>query len=37
MRRVVRELLDHHQDQLSDDASLLMLEWRSGNEQALTS
>ncbi|HVE63255.1 MAG TPA: PP2C family protein-serine/threonine phosphatase [Mycobacteriales bacterium] len=37
MRRVVRELLDHHQDQLSDDASLLLLEWRSGNEEALTS
>lgn len=30
MRRVVRELLDHHQDQLSDDASLLLLEWRRG-------
>ncbi len=36
MRRVVRELLDHHQDQLSDDASMLLLEWRSGNEEALT-
>jgi len=36
MRRVVRELLEHHQDQLSDDASLLLLEWRSGNEEALT-
>ena len=36
MRRVVRELLDHHQDQLSDDASMLMLEWRSGTEHALT-
>lgn len=33
IRRVVRELLDHQQDQLSDDASLLLLEWRSGSEQ----
>ena len=32
IRRVVRELLDHQQNQLSDDASLLLLEWRSGNE-----
>lgn len=29
MRRVVRELLAHHQEQLTDDATLLMLEWRS--------
>lgn len=28
MRRVVRELLSHHDGQLSDDATLLMLEWR---------
>ncbi len=28
IRRVVRELLDHQQDQLSDDATLLLLEWR---------
>ena len=28
MRRVVRELLAHHADQLTDDATLLMLEWR---------
>lgn len=27
MRRVVRELLSHHAGQLSDDATLLMLEW----------
>ena len=32
MRRVVRELLAHHQDRLSDDASLLLLHW--GGEQA---
>ena len=35
MRRVVRSLLSHQQGQLSDDASLLLLEWRSGSEQAL--
>ena len=35
MRRVVRTLLTHQQGQLTDDASLLLLEWRSGNEQAL--
>lgn len=35
MRRVVRTLLTHQQGQLSDDATLLLLEWRSGNEQAL--
>jgi serine phosphatase RsbU (regulator of sigma subunit) len=29
MRRVVRELLDHQGGQLSDDASLLLLEWPS--------
>jgi hypothetical protein len=28
MRRVVRELLVHHAGQLTDDATLLMLEWR---------
>lgn len=35
IRRVVRELLEHQQDQLSDDASLLLLEWRSGSEEDL--
>jgi serine phosphatase RsbU (regulator of sigma subunit) len=29
MRRVVGELLTHHGGQLTDDATLLMLEWRS--------
>ena len=29
MRRVVRELMDHHQGQLTDDATLLLLEWRN--------
>jgi serine phosphatase RsbU (regulator of sigma subunit) len=33
IRRVVRELLEHQQDQLADDASLLLLDWRSGSEQ----
>jgi hypothetical protein len=35
MRRVVRALLTHQQGQLSDDATMLLLEWRSGNETAL--
>ena len=35
MRRVVRALLAHQQGQLSDDATLLLLEWRSEKEQAL--
>lgn len=35
IRRVVRELLEHQQDQLADDATLLLLEWRSGNEEDL--
>lgn len=29
LRRVVRALLDHQQGQLSDDATLLLVEWRS--------
>lgn len=36
MRRVVRQLLHHQAGQLSDDASLLLVEWRSGNEEAAT-
>jgi len=32
---VVRELLEHQQNQLADDASLLLLEWRSGSEDDL--
>jgi serine phosphatase RsbU (regulator of sigma subunit) len=35
MRRVVRTLLAHQQGQLSDDATMLLLEWRSGTEDAL--
>jgi serine/threonine protein phosphatase PrpC len=36
MRRVVRALLDHQQGQLTDDATLLLLEWRNSNTDALT-
>lgn len=35
IRRVVRELLEHQQDQLSDDATLLLLEWRSSGADDL--
>jgi serine phosphatase RsbU (regulator of sigma subunit) len=35
MRRIVRALLDHQQGQLTDDATLLLLEWRSDNQDAL--
>lgn len=37
MRRVVHALLEHQQGRLSDDATMLLLEWRSGNEQSLQS
>ncbi|MCU1624605.1 MAG: protein serine/threonine phosphatase [Frankiales bacterium] len=36
MRRVVRELLTHHDGQLTDDATLLMLEWNGRAASALT-
>ncbi|MCU4184428.1 serine/threonine-protein phosphatase [Acidiferrimicrobium sp. IK] len=36
MRRVTRALLDHQQGQLDDDATMLLLEWRSGNEGAFS-
>ncbi len=35
LRRVVRSLLEHQQGRLNDDATLLLLEWRSGNGGAL--
>jgi serine/threonine protein phosphatase PrpC len=35
MRRIVRALLVHQQGQLTDDATLLLLEWRSRNTSAL--
>lgn len=34
LRRVVRSLLEHQQGQLSDDATLLLIEWRSGTVSA---
>ena len=34
MRRVVRALLEHQQGQLTDDATLLLIEWR-GNPQSM--
>ena len=33
MRRVIQELFEHQQGPLIDDASLLLLEWNSGNER----
>jgi hypothetical protein len=36
MRRVVHALLNHQQGQLTDDATLLLLEWRNTNTDALT-
>ncbi len=35
MRRAVRALLTHQQGQLSDETTMLLLEWHSGNERAL--
>jgi serine phosphatase RsbU (regulator of sigma subunit) len=35
MRRLVRSLLDHQQGPLSDDATMLLVEWRSGNERTV--
>jgi serine phosphatase RsbU (regulator of sigma subunit) len=35
MRRVVRALLEHQQGQLSDDATLLLLEWRGDRSSLL--
>jgi serine phosphatase RsbU (regulator of sigma subunit) len=35
MRRMIRSLLEHQQGRLDDDATMLLLEWRSGKEQAL--
>lgn len=36
LRRVVRELLDHHEQQLPDDATFLMVEWRNVTNTADT-
>lgn len=35
VRRLVRALMGHQQGHLSDDATLLMVEWRSGRQHAL--
>jgi serine phosphatase RsbU (regulator of sigma subunit) len=35
MRRLVHSLLDHQQGPLSDDATMLLVEWRSGNERTV--
>jgi sigma-B regulation protein RsbU (phosphoserine phosphatase) len=35
MRRIVRALLNHQQGNLADDATLLLIEWRSTNTRAL--
>jgi hypothetical protein len=37
MRRVVRSLLEYHQDQLVDDATMLLIEWRSRHLSTLLS
>lgn len=37
MRRVVRALLEHQQDELDDDATMLLAEWHSGDAQDLLS
>jgi serine phosphatase RsbU (regulator of sigma subunit) len=35
MRRIVRDLLAHQQGELRDDATMLLVEWRTGTEEAL--
>jgi serine phosphatase RsbU (regulator of sigma subunit) len=35
VRRIVRELLEHQADQLTDDATLLLLEWRTAENDAV--
>jgi serine phosphatase RsbU (regulator of sigma subunit) len=35
VRRLMRHVLEHQADQLQDDASIVILEWRTGNEQVL--
>jgi serine phosphatase RsbU (regulator of sigma subunit) len=35
MRRTIQALLAYHDEQLDDDSSLLLLEWKVGNQQAL--
>jgi hypothetical protein len=33
VRRLMRHVLDHQADQLQDDASIVVLEWRTGGER----
>ncbi len=35
LHRLMREILAHQADQLQDDATLVVLEWRTGDEQQL--
>ena len=35
LRRLMRRVLSHQADQLQDDASVVMLEWRTGDERQL--
>ncbi len=35
LRRLMREILEHQADQLQDDASIVILEWRTGTEYTL--
>ncbi|WP_331253891.1 MULTISPECIES: hypothetical protein [unclassified Modestobacter] len=35
LRRLVRRVLDHQADHLQDDASIVLLEWRTGAERRL--
>jgi Stage II sporulation protein E (SpoIIE) len=35
LRRVVHALLEHQQNQLTDDATLLLVEWRGGSQRQL--
>jgi serine phosphatase RsbU (regulator of sigma subunit) len=35
VRRLMRHVLTHQADQLQDDASIVVLEWRTGDEKQL--
>ena len=35
LRRLMRRVLDHQADHLQDDASIVLLEWRTGDERQL--
>jgi serine phosphatase RsbU (regulator of sigma subunit) len=35
VRRLMRQILAHQADQLQDDATTVLLEWRTGEEQQL--